>query len=92
MDRLRFTQFKCIFDGLIGFGPEHAGTILKNTSHRVLLIFGDLYPGVTCIIYLVKVRFFGLFNQDNLLPQRAEVDIVLEEYVDSSVDRSQVRS
>ena len=25
--------------------PEHAGTMLKNAPHRVLLIFGDLYPG-----------------------------------------------
>ena len=24
--------------------PEHAGTMLKNAPHRVLLIFGDLYP------------------------------------------------
>jgi hypothetical protein len=57
-----------------------------------MLIFGDLYPGMTCIVRQVKARFFGLFDRNNLLPQRAEVDIVLEEYVDSSVDWSQVRS
>jgi hypothetical protein len=72
--------------------PEHARTMLKNAPHCVLLIFGDLYPGVTCIVRQVKARFFGLFDRDNLLPQRAEVDIVLEEYVDRSVDWSQVRS
>jgi hypothetical protein len=72
--------------------PEHAGTMLKNAPHRVLLIFGDLYPGVTCIVRQVKARFFGLFDRSNLLPQRAEVDIVLEEYVDQSVNWSQVRS
>ena len=72
--------------------PEHAGTMLKNAPHRVLLIFGDLYPGVTCIVRQVKARFFGLFDRDNLLPQRAEVDIVLEEYVDRSINWSEVRS
>ena len=35
---------------------------------------------------------FGLFDRDNLLPQRAEVDIVLEEYVDRSINWSEVRS
>ena len=32
------------------------------------------------------------FLRDNLLPQRAEVDIVLEEYVDRSINWSEVRS
>ena len=71
--------------------PEHAGSMLKNAPHKVILIFGDLYPGVTCIIKQVKARFFNLFDRDNLLPQQAEVDIVLEEYVDQSVKWSEVR-
>jgi hypothetical protein len=66
--------------------------MLKNAPHRVILIFGDLYPGVTCIVRQVKARFFGLFDQINLAPQRAEVDISLEEYVDQSVNWSEVRS
>jgi hypothetical protein len=47
---------------------------------------------VTCIVRQVKARFFGLFDRDNLLPQRAEVDIVLEEYADRSINWSEVRS
>ena len=70
--------------------PEHAGTMLKNAPHRVLFIFGDLYPGVLCVVRQVKVRYFHLFDRDSLLPQRAEVEIVLEEYVGASVSFSEV--
>ncbi len=72
--------------------PQHSGTMLKNAPHRVILIFGNLYPGTTCIVRQVKARFFNLFDQTNLLPQQAEVDIVLEEYVDESINYSEVRS
>lgn len=72
--------------------PEHSGSMLRNAPHRVILIFGDLYPGVTCIVRAVKVRYFGMFDPNNLEPQRAEVDITLEEYVDQSVNWSEVRS
>lgn len=72
--------------------PEHAGTMLKNAPHRVLLIFGDLYPGVTCIVRQVRARYFGLFDRDNLLPQQAEVELTLEEFVSESVDWKQVRN
>lgn len=72
--------------------PEHAGTMLKNAPHRVMLIFGDLYPSLLCIVRQVKVRFFNLFDRDTLLPQQAEVDIVLEEYVDESMDFGEVRA
>ncbi len=72
--------------------PEHAGTMLKNAPHRVIFMFGDLYPGVLCVVRQVKARFFHMFDRDNLLPQHAEVDVVLEEYIDQSVDCSEVRS
>ena len=71
--------------------PEHAGTMLKNAPHRVLFMFGDLYPGVLCVVRQVKARFFHMFDRDNLLPQHAEVDVMLEEYIDESVDYSEVR-
>lgn len=71
--------------------PEHSGTMLKNAPHKVLFIFGDLYPGIICIVRQVKARFFNLFDQTNLLPQQAEVDLVLEEYVDDSVNYTEVR-
>ena len=72
--------------------PEHAGSMLRNAPHRVVLIFGDLYPGVTCVVRMVKARYFGLFDQTNLTPQRAEVDITLEEVVDQSINGSEMRS
>jgi len=70
--------------------PEHVGSMLKNAPPRIIFIFGDLYPGITCIVKQVKVRYFGLFDQATLNPQRAEVDISLEEYVDQSVNKSEV--
>ena len=71
--------------------PEHAGTMLKNAPHRVLFLFGDLYPGVECVVRQVKARYFHLFDRDNLRPQHAEVDVVLEEYIDQSVGYGEVR-
>ncbi len=71
--------------------PEHSGTMLSNAPHRVLLIFGELYPGVTCVVRQVKARYFHMFDHETLLPQRAEVEIVLEEYVEESVNYTEVR-
>jgi hypothetical protein len=72
--------------------PEHDGTMLKNAPHRVLFIFGDLFPGVVCIVPSVKARFFHLFDQSTLAPQRAEVDITLEEYVEQSKGPNEART
>ena len=72
--------------------PEHEGTKLKSPPHRVLFLFGELYPGVECVVRQVKVRFFHLFDRDNLQPQHAEVDVVLEEYIDQSVGYREVRA
>jgi len=71
--------------------PEHEGTMLKNAPHRVLFLFGDLYPGVLCVVRQVKARFFHMFDRESLLPQRAEAEIQLEEYVDRSVNYAEVR-
>jgi len=65
--------------------------MLKNAPHRVLFMFGDLYPGVLCVVRQIKARFFNLFDRDSLLPQQAEVEVMLEEYIDESVDYSEVR-
>jgi len=62
--------------------PEHSGTMLKSPPHRVIFIFGELYPGIVCIVRQVKVRYFSLFSQNSLAPQQAEVDIVLDEHID----------
>ena len=72
--------------------PEHADTMLKTAPHRVILVFGDLFPGVLCILRQTKARFHGLFEPDTLVPQQADVDVVLEEYVDESVPYSEVRA
>jgi len=71
--------------------PEHSGTMLKSPPHRVIFILGELYPGMVCIVRQVKARYFNLFDQNSLAPQQAEVDIVLEEYVEASINSSMVR-
>ena len=64
---------------------------VKSAPHRVLFLFGELYPGVECVVRQVKARYFHLFDRDNLRPQHAEVDVVLEEYIDESVGYGEVR-
>jgi hypothetical protein len=71
--------------------PELAGTMLKDAPHPVILVFGDLYPGILCVVRSVNVKYFGLFDTENLLPQRAEIDIALEEIVESSVNWKDIR-
>jgi len=56
--------------------PEHSGSVLKSPPHRVIFIFGELYPEVVCIVRSVKARYFNLFETETLIPQQAEVDIV----------------
>jgi len=63
----------------------------QKRPHYVLFMFGDLYSGVLCVVRQVKARFFYMFDCDSLLPQHAEVDVLLEEYIDESVDYSEVR-
>jgi hypothetical protein len=57
----------------------------------VLFFFGDLYPGVLCIVRSAKVRYFHMFDSSTLLPQHAEVDLTLEEIVAKSVSCAEVR-
>lgn len=71
--------------------PQHEKTMLRNAPHKVLFFFGDLYPGVMCVVRQVRARYFHMFDQDNLLPQHAEVDLTLEEIVVKSVDYTAVR-
>lgn len=71
--------------------PEHDKTMLRTAPHKVLFFFGELYSGVPCIVRQVRVRYFHMFDQANLLPQHAEVDIVLEEIVSKSISYREVR-
>jgi len=71
--------------------PQHEKTMLKNAPHKVLFFFGDLYPGVLCIVRQARTRYFHMFDRDSLLPQRAEVELTLEEIVPKSVSYTEVR-
>ena len=71
--------------------PRHEKTMLKHAPHKVMLYFGDLYPGVMCVVRQVKARYSYMFDRDSLLPQHAEVEMVLEEIVNRSVDITEVR-
>lgn len=71
--------------------PQHEKTILKNAPHKVLFFFGELYPGVMCVVRQVRARYFHMFDEDSLLPQHSEVDLALEEIVQKSVDYTAVR-
>jgi hypothetical protein len=71
--------------------PEHSGAMLKLPPHRVIFIFGELYPGVVCLVRNVKARYFNLFDQNSLTPQQAEVDVVLDEWVQDSINYNSIR-
>jgi hypothetical protein len=71
--------------------PVHSGTMLKSPPHRVIFIFGELYPGIVCVVRNVKARYFNLFDQNSLAPQQAEVDVVLDEYVEQSINYNDIR-
>ncbi|MHB9131132.1 MAG: CIS tube protein [Armatimonadota bacterium] len=71
--------------------PTYQGSQLKGAPHRVLLFFGELYPGIECLVRDVTARYSYLFDQQTLLPQRADVELVLEEYVGHSISSTQVR-
>lgn len=71
--------------------PEHTGSMMKNAPHRVLLVFGDLYSELVCIVKQVKVRYHKIFDRASLEPQVADVELVLEEVVDGSASMQEVR-
>jgi len=70
--------------------PEHSGSALKSPPHRVIFIFGELYPEVVCIVRNVTTKYFNLFQED-LTPQQAEVVVVLEEWVQETTNYQDVR-
>ncbi len=71
--------------------PEHSGTTLKSPPHRVIFIFGELYPEIVCIVRNVKARYFNLYDSESLTPQQAEVDVVLDEWTDESQNYQSIR-
>ena len=71
--------------------PTHQGSMLKQAPHPVLFFFGDLYPGLACLVREVRAHYAYLFDPATLQPQRAEVEITLEEIVSQSVNAAEVR-
>lgn len=70
---------------------EHSGNTLKAPPHRVLFVFGELYPDLMCIVKNVKVRYMNLFNSETLIPKHAEVDLTLDEWIEESVNYKTIR-
>jgi hypothetical protein len=71
--------------------PTHQGTMLKQAPHPVLFFFGELYPGLPCLVREVRAHYAYLFDPTTLQPQRADVEITLEELVQQSVNAREVR-
>ena len=71
--------------------PTHEGTMLKVAPHPVLFFFGELYPGVQCLVREVRAHYTYLFDPTTLQPRRADVEITLEEIVPQSVSYREVR-
>jgi hypothetical protein len=71
--------------------PTHGGTMLKQAPHHVLFFFGELYPGTLCIVREARAHYSYLFDPATLLPQRADVEVTLEEMVARSINYSEVR-
>ncbi|OPZ83699.1 MAG: hypothetical protein BWY76_02162 [bacterium ADurb.Bin429] len=71
--------------------PTHQGTMLQQAPHPVLFFFGELYPGIACLVREVRAHYAYLFDPATLQPQRADVEITLEELVSQSVNAREVR-
>jgi len=71
--------------------PAHEGSMLKTAPHAVLFFFGELYPGIACLVREVRAHYSYLFDPETLQPRRADVEVTLEELVDRSVSYREVR-
>jgi len=71
--------------------PTHGAGRLQQAPHQVLFFFGELYPGTPCLVREVRAHYGYLFDPATLLPQRADVEVTLEEVVAQSVNASEVR-
>jgi hypothetical protein len=71
--------------------PAHEGTALQQAPHAVLFFFGELYPGLACLVREVRAHYSYLFDPVTLEPKRADVEIALEEIVERSVSWREVR-
>ena len=71
--------------------PAHEATMLKTAPHPVLFFFGELYPGITCLVREVRAHYAYLFDPNTLQPRRAEVEVTLEEIMAQSVSFREVR-
>jgi hypothetical protein len=71
--------------------PTLDGSQVKTAPHPVLFFFGELYPGLACLVREVRAHYSYLFDPDTLQPRRADVELTLEELVERSVSYREVR-
>jgi hypothetical protein len=71
--------------------PAYEGSMLTSAPHTVLFFFGELYPGIACLVREVRAHYSYLFDPETLQPRRADVEVTLEELVDRSVSYREVR-
>ena len=46
---------------------------------KVLLVVGDLYQGIECVVRQVKIRYFRQYSPERMEPQCADVEVILEQ-------------
>lgn len=71
--------------------PEHSGIMLEHAPHKVLFIFGLLYPGIVCVLRECKVKYHDAFSSPGNLPLFATVDLTFHESIKESVHYRQIR-
>lgn len=72
--------------------PTAANSVLLRPPPICMIVFGLLYRGIKVLFTSVRVRYYDLFEPFTLYPLRAEVELVAEEWVESSVNASSVVS
>lgn len=73
--------------------PEHGGTMLKRAPHKVHIDWGNLLTQTDQTWVVRRVSAYSyFFDPDTLLPLGVDVDLELVEYIEESVDYSDIRT
>lgn len=70
--------------------PTSGATTLLRSPPICMLVFGMLYRGLKFVEPMVKVKWHKLFEPFTLYPLRATVELVIEEWVETSVNSASV--
>lgn len=62
----------------------------KEAPNKLLFVFGDLYS-IICEMRKCKIVYDEIFDPSNLLPFKANLDIVLHKWVEDSVSYEVIR-